>query len=183
MTNFDNELLIEASGQEFADWFYINKLGATHIKRIDYNTDPELQRKGWDVVITTPKYGEVVIQEKFHPNGTYDTMMVEIFDVDDEDGWALKLEDVDFVIDFSKDKIHIVNAFALWWVATQIKFYNKENSKIMKYEDFSFYTHKTWTTRYGRKYSSTCVKIPWRDMCACDIKTKVFDFGLSYPIK
>ena len=69
------------------------------------------------------------------------------------------------------------------YVKNSIKDYNEENSKIMKYKDFSFYTHKTWTTRYGRKYSSTCVKIPWRDMCACDIKTKVFDFGLSYPIK
>ena len=190
MANFDDDLKKELDNQKFADWFYINKLKASNIRRIDYNTEPDKQRQGWDVIITTPKYGEIIIQEKFHPNGSYNSMMVEIADVSGtKDGWATKMVNVDFVIDFSKYKIHIVNAKKLGEVAKSIRTHWIADGGVFHSGDIlscgphRFYKHKTWTTRFGKQYWSLCAKVPWRDMQKLNIPIKEYNFGLSYPIK
>ena len=46
MADFDQEMKKETDGQAFADWFYTNILKATNIRRIDYDIEPNLQRKG-----------------------------------------------------------------------------------------------------------------------------------------
>lgn len=190
MTDFDKEMQKEIKGQPFADWFYFNKLNATNVNRISYDRDKKAQQDGHDVEIVTPKYGKVTIQEKFHPSGTYNDMFVEIVDISGtKDGWALKLNDVDFVIDFSKEKTHIVNAKKLKKIAEQIKkewqadggvFHNKPE---LTCNGYSFKKYINWTKRYGAKYWTMCARIPWDCMDKLGILTKTHHYGLSYPIK
>lgn len=190
MSNFEDDIKLEEKFQKNADWFYINILHATNIKRINYNIDPDLQRQGWDVVITLPKRGDIVIQEKFHPKSTYDSMMVEIADVNGtKEGWANKLYDVDFVIDFSKEKTHIVNAKKLKLVAQQTRrqwlsdggIYHKSNT--LTCGSYNFYKYVSWTTKNSEKYWGLCAKIPWKLMPNLNINMKEYDFGLSSCIK